>query len=464
MARPPIGRRPAMTPRSESTGSDGLFASIREVGVLAVPFVLTQILFTTMGLVDAAIVGRLGATELAAVGLSGTWLWTLTSFFIGASSVVQTFVAQRLGAAEERACGPWAWHGLGGAVPFAVLAAIALFLGADAFVDALVSDDSIAPLAGSYLRARAVGVVGLTAAIAISSFFRGIGDARTPLMATVIANAANVFLALGLVYGWFGLPALGVLGAGIATSIAEWLYFLIMLIAFLRPALRARFDTRWRRPDLESVRRLWRVGLPVGGQWVIEMLAFSIFMTLVARMGDASLAASHAFGQLASVSFMVAAGIGTATATLVGQSIGAGDPDRAARRFQGSLVLGGTAGALLALAFVAFPELLVTLFSSDPEVVALGIPLLSIGAFYQLFDAFSVLSDGALRGAGDTTWPFVARCLGSWLIFLPAAWYFAFHLDMGLVGAWIGGVFSSATLAVVLFLRFRSGAWRRIRI
>lgn len=454
-------------PRESNEGEgrgEGLLAGVREVAVLAVPFVLTQILFTTMGLVDAAIVGRLGATELAAVGLSGTWLWTLTSFFIGASSVVQTFVAQSHGAADDRSCGPWAWHGLGGAVPFAVVAAIGLFLGADAFVEAIVPDNSIAPLASGYLRARAFGVVGLTAAIAISSFFRGIGDARTPLVATIVANGANVFLALGLVYGWFGFPTLGVLGAGIATSIAEWLYFAIMLFAFLRPSLRARFDTGWRRPDLAPVRRLWRVGLPVGGQWVIEMLAFSIFMTLVARMGDAALAASHAFGQLASISFMVAAGIGTATATLVGRSIGAGEPDRAAQRFQSSLVLGGTTGGLLALAFVAFPELLVEMFSSDPEVIALGIPLLSIGAFYQLFDAFSVLSDGALRGAGDTRWPFVARCLGSWLIFLPAAWFFAFHLDMGLTGAWIGGVFSSATLAVVLYLRFRSGAWRRIEI
>lgn len=453
-----------MTHRRESIESEGMLAGVREVAVLAVPFVLTQILFTTMGLVDAAIVGRLGATELAAVGLSGTWLWTLTSFFIGASSVVQTFVAQSHGAVDERACGPWAWHGLGGAVPFAVLAAIGLYFGADAFVEWIVPDNSIAPLSSGYLRARSFGIVGLTAAIAISSFFRGIGDARTPLVATVVANGANVFLALGLVYGWFGLPALGVLGAGIATSIAEWLYFGIMLAAFLRPSLRMRFDTGWRRPDLAPVRRLWRIGLPVGGQWVIEMLAFSIFMTLVARMGDASLAASHAFGQLASISFMVAAGIGTATATLVGRYIGAGEPDRAAQRFRSSLVLGGTAGALLALAFVVFPELLVELFSSDPEVIALGIPLLSIGAFYQLFDALSVLSDGALRGAGDTRWPFVARCLGSWLIFLPAAWFFAFHLDMGLTGAWIGGVFSSATLAIVLYLRFRSGAWRRIEI
>ncbi len=97
-------------------------------------------------------------------------------------------------------------------------------------------------------------------------------------------------------------------------------------------------------------------------------------------------------------------------------------------------------------------------------MIALGVPLLTIGALYQLFDALSVLSDGALRGAGDTRWPFVARCLASWLIFLPAAWLLAYRFELGLTGAWIGGVFSSATLAVVLYLRFQSGAWRQIRI
>jgi MATE family multidrug resistance protein len=161
---------------------------------------------------------------------------------------------------------------------------------------------------------------------------------------------------------------------------------------------------------------------------------------------------------------MQAAGISTATATLVGRYIGAGQPDRAAQRFRSSLVLGGSAGAVIALAFLFLPDSLVGLFSTDPDVIALGVPLLTIGALYQLFDALSVLSDGALRGAGDTRWPFVVRCLASWLIFLPMAWLLAYRFDLGLTGAWIGGVFSSATLAVVLYLRFRSGAWRAIRI
>lgn len=438
--------------------------SLREVAVLAVPFVLTQLLYSTMGLVDAAVVGRLGATELAAVGLSGTWIWTLSSFFMGAASVVQTFVAQYQGAGRDAECGAWAWHGLGSTVPLALASTLLLYFGADAIVAAIAPSAGVETLAADYLRARSFGLVGLTAAIALASFFRGIGDARTPLVATLFANAVNAVLCIGLVHGRFGLPALGVYGAGIATSIAEWLYFFGVLFAIRRPALRARFATGWRWPAVEPVVRLWRVGLPVGGQWVVEMLAYSIFTTLVARMGDAAMAASHAFGQLASLSFMQAAGISAATATLVGRYVGAGEPERADQRFRSSLLLGGGVGALIALAFLATPAPLVGLFSSDPEVVALGIPLLTIGAFYQLFDALSVLSDGALRGAGDTRWPFVVRCLASWLIFLPLAWLLAYRFDMGLTGAWIGGVFSSATLATVLYLRFRSGAWRRLRI
>lgn len=443
---------------------DSATTSLREVGTLALPFVVTQVLFSAMGMVDAAVVGRLGATELAAVGLSGAWLWTLSSFFIGASSVVQTFVAQYHGAGRSRECGAWAWHGLASTVPFAIAAASILHFGSDAIVAAIAPSAEVGSLAADYLRTRAPGVVGLTAAVSMSSFFRGIGDARTPLVATSIANVVNAVLCVGLVHGRFGLPMLGVSGAGIATSIGEWLYFTIVAVAFGRSTIRSRYATAWTTPSMQEISRLWRVGLPVGGQWVIEMLAFSLFTTLIARMGDAAMAASHAFGQLASLSYMQAAGIASATATLVGRYVGAGEPDRAEQRFRSSMLLGGGIGALIALAFLVVPEPLLALFSTDPDVMALGAPLLTIGAFYQLLDALSVLSDGALRGAGDTRWPFVARCLASWLIFLPMAWLFAYRLELGLAGAWIGGVFSSAGLALVLFLRFRSGAWRRIRI
>jgi MATE family multidrug resistance protein len=253
-------------------------------------------------------------------------------------------------------------------------------------------------------------------------------------------------------------------GAGIATSISEWFLFATLLLLFLRPGISAEFDTRFRKPVWSEIRRLWRVGIPIGGQWVLEMLSFAVFTTLVARMGDAAMAASHAFIQLLSLSFMQAVGIATAASTLVGRYIGAGRLERIDRSYRASIVLGSVLGGLIMLLFVCVPDLLLGIFSRDPAVLAYGRPLLAIGALYQFLDALSIVTDGALRGAGDTRWPFVVRCALSWVIFLPVAYVFAFPLGGGLTGAWFGGLVHVALLTAVLVWRFQSGAWRRIRI
>jgi MATE family multidrug resistance protein len=421
-------------------------------------------LITTMGVVDSAIVGRLGAAPLGAVGLGGMWVWTMASFFVGTSTAVQTFVAQHHGSGNPHACGPWSWQGLAASLPLAALASVSIFVGAGAFIDILAPSENIAPLATGYMRARSLGILGITAAVSLSSFFRGIGDARTPLIATLIANAANLFLDFGLVYGWFGFPRYGVVGAGLATAISEWIYFGIVAFAFLRPAIVREFNTRWTAPQIDDIRRLLRTGIPIGGQWVIEMIAFAVFTTLVARMGDAELAASHAFIQLLSLSFMQASGISTAAATLVGRYVGAGQFQKVKRSYRASLLLGGILAGVIALLFVVVPETLLKIFTDDPRVLELGAPLLLVGAFYQLFDSLSIVTDGALRGAGDTRWPFAMRCLATWMIFIPLAYVLAFPIGWGLTGAWSGGLVSMVVVAGALLWRFQSGAWRQIRI
>jgi len=252
------------------------------------------------------------------------------------------------------------------------------------------------------MRARSFGIMGITAASSLAAFFRGIGDTRTPLIATLIANLANLFLDLGLVYGWYGMPRLGVVGAGLATSISEWIYFGAVAFMFLRPAITNRFNTRFHAPSLGEIKRLWRTGVPIGGQWTIEMLAFAVFTTFVARLGDAPMAASHAFIQLLSLSFMQAVGISIATTTLVGRYIGAGQLEYVSRSLRSSMLLGSLLAAIIAALFMLVPELLLGLFSKDPDVLRYGRPLLMVGALYQFFDAIAIVSDGALRGAGDT--------------------------------------------------------------
>lgn len=437
---------------------------LREVWLLAYPVILTQLSMTTMGVVDSAMVGRLGATELAAVGFGGIWIWTVFCGFIGTATGVQTFVSQDYGANQAARCGSWTWQGAWVMAPVTAVAAVTVVAFVEPLLAALAPSPAMQPLAASYMSIRAFGAVGLCLATVFSAFFRGIGDTRTPLYVTLLANALNIVLDYGLIFGRFGLPEWGVAGAATATAISEWLYGIVMIVFFLRRGVRDRYRTAPIRPSLRDQRRLLRTGLPIGGQWMLEMVSFAVFLTLVARMSDASMAASQAFIALLSMSFMQAVGIGIAVSTLVGQYIGSRDLGSASRSFGSAQKLTLVLSGGIAVLFIAVPDQLMGIFTTDPEVLALGRPLLLVGAVFQFFDAFGIVADGALRGAGDTRVPFVVRFVLAWGLFVPLAWLLGVHLEGGLTAAWIGGAVYVIVLTLYLLWRFRSGAWQTIRI
>ena len=437
---------------------------LRELIHLAYPVVLTQLCSTLMGVVDSAMVGRLGPTQLAAVGFGAIWLWTVFSLFYGTASGVQTFVSQHDGAGEPRRCGAWAWHGFYTVVPAALLTVLLAAPWIESILALLGPSQALQSAGESYLRARLPGEVAFAVWMVFTSFFRGIGDTRTPLYVTIFVNVVNAVLDYGLIFGRLGLPAWGVTGAGAATSMAHWLGAFILFAIFLRRGLRERFDTRPVLPRAPAIRRFLRTGVPIGGQWFIDMTSFAFFTTLIARMGDASMAASQAFVMLLSLSFMQAVGISIAASTLVGRYVGAGKPAAADRSFASALALGIGLAVVVAVLFVAIPGPLLRIFTDDPAVVALGRPLLAIGALFQLFDAIAIITEGSLRGAGDTRWPFLVVTAFGWGLFVPLAYVLGVTLEGGLSGAWSGGVVSLGLMSMVLVRRFRSGAWQRIRI
>jgi MATE family multidrug resistance protein len=451
--------------RSESLpASLGARGGLREVAGLAWPVVFSQMSSTLMGVVDTAMVGHLGATELAAVGFAHIWTWTLFSLFIGTAAGVQTFVAQHYGAGEERRCGTWVWQALVVLAPAAALVSLSVGLLSPVLLAALGPSPGLQAAALEFLPGRLLGLVGTTVAFGWVSFFRGVGDTRTPLLGAVLANAVNLGLAYALIFGEAGFPRLGVAGSGLAMAAGEWSFALFLGLAAARSSVRRRYATGPSAPRVRDVRRVLRTGLPIGGQWVLDMAAFAVFTTLVARMGDASMAASQAFISLLSLSFMQASGLSVAAATLVGRYVGAGDPAAAERSFRSALGLAAGLGAAVAALFLTIPETLLGLFSQDEAVLALGAPLLALGAGFQLLDALGIATSGALRGAGDTRWPFLVQAGLAWLLFLPAAWLLGITLGLGLTGAWAGGLVYVAALAGAFVWRFRHGAWRRIRI
>jgi MATE family multidrug resistance protein len=436
----------------------------REIADLAYPVVLTQLSATAMGVVDSAMVGRLGATELAAVGFGAVWLWTIFSLFYGTASGVQTFVAQADGAGESRACGRWAWQGITVLVPAAALAAAAIAAGIEGAVASLGPSPEMQSAVSAYVSTRLIGEVGFTGVMVLTSFFRGLGDTRTPLYVGLLANAVNAVLDYGLIFGELGLPRWGVAGAGAATAAGQWISAMALFAAFRSRSVDRRFDTRPVPASAATIRRFLRTGAPIGGQWFLSMTSFAVFTTIVARMGDTSMAASQAFVMLLSLSFMQAIGVSIAASTLVGRYVGARNPAAVARSFRSSLLLGAVLAGIVALLFVAAPTPLLRLFTDDPAVVALGRPLLAVGALFQLFDALSIITQGALRGAGDTRWPFLVETALGWGFFVPVAYLLGVVLGGGLTAAWAGGLVYIALTAALLVRRFQSGAWERIAI
>jgi len=435
-----------------------------ELTALAYPAVLQTLSDTTMQVVDSAIVGRLGVVELGAVGFGGVWLWTMLVLFIGTATGVQTFVSQAFGARNTRECGRWVWQALYALLPVAVLWVGLMMLLFAPLVHLLGPSPELQVLATRYARARLCGAPALVGALVLTSFFRGIGDTRTPLAAAVAANILNAVCAYGLVFGRFGLPAWGVGGAGTATALANWTYATIMLVAFLRSPMADTYGTRPVMPRADAMRRFARTSVPVGGQWVLDMASFALFSTIIARMGDAAMAASQALIQLLSLSFMQAIGIAIASGALVGRYVGARDLAAAQRSHRSAMQLGMGLAALVAALFLTVPDTLLGVFTHDPEVLAIGRPLLALGAAFQLLDAVQIIVGGALRGAGDTRWPFVVQASLAWCVRLPLVYLVAIVLRGGVTGAWLGELGYVAVLGATWLGRFHSGVWREIRI
>jgi MATE family multidrug resistance protein len=437
---------------------------LREVLVLAFPVVLTQLSTSLMSVVDSAMVGRIGPTELAAVGFGGIWLWTIFSLLFGTASGVQTFVSQADGAGNVNSCGPWIWQGIYALMPAAIVIVAILAWLLEPALALLGPSLEMRTLTTDYVQTRLIGEIGFVAVMVINSFYRGLGDTRTPLYVTLFANAVNVVLDYGLIFGELGLPKWGVAGAGLGTAIAQWSNAIVLLVICQRRSIAKRCNTRPIAVNQKQIKRFLWTGAPIGGQWFIGMLSFAAFTTMVARMGDESMAASQAFVMLLSLSFMQAVGISIATAILVGRYIGAGDFPAAIRTFRSSILLGIALAIGIAVAFIAIPIPLLRIFTDDVRVLELGRPLLLIGALFQLADAVAIISEGALRGAGDTRWPFAIEVVMGWGVQVPLAYYVGVVLEYGLTGAWLASSAYILTLASILFLRFRSNAWQKIQI
>jgi len=438
--------------------------SYKQVWTLAYPAILTMISQTVMWTVDSAMVGHVGKTELAGVGLGGILVFTVYSFFIGLTSAVNTFVAQSYGAGALRRCGMYLWQGL-----YISLVAAALIYVIRAFAPQIVAlmapDEPVQPLTTAYVHIRMLSAPFFLIYYTYSHFYRGVGDTKTPLKVLLVAHLVNFVGDYFLIFGKGPFPAMGVEGAAWATSLANLVAAVIFLGLTFTPKMREVYGAlEQKMPRPAELQRLFRVGMPVAVHFFLDMGSFLVFSAYIGRMGTEQLAVNQIAIQILALSFMPCQGFAIAATTLMGQYIGAGHPDLAKKSAYTTLKMGLYYAGFIALLCLSIPENLVRIFNSDPMVVMLGRQVLYWAALFQAFDAVQFISSGALRGAGDTRAPMYIVLGAAWFMFLPLAYAFGTVLDMGVVGAWAGATLYIVLVGVLMFLRLKTERWRRARI
>lgn len=423
-------------------------SELRSLWRLALPLALAQAGQALMGLVDTAVLGRLSAAAQAGAGLGNSLTFTCSFFGMGVMMALDPLVSQAIGAGDASRARTHYWQG----VWLALLTSGVVMAGV-AVVPFTLEPFGVAPVvaegAREYMWWRLPGVAGLMLFVTTRSYLTGTGRVAITFWAMVLANVANLVLDVAFVFGVGPIPAMGVMGAALATVLCTWLQFGVLLLG-LGPAP----EGLQRRLDWAEVTRAMRIGTPIGLHFLAESTVFSLTGVFAGRLGEAPAAAHQVALNWASLTFSVASGIGAAAATRVGWGIGREDTPAARRA---GLTAFSSVAAFMALAsgvFLVLPRPMASLMSADAAVIDTVIALFVVVAVFQVSDGVQAVGAGALRGTGDTTFTFWANIVGHWLIGLPVAYLLGVKGTFGVVGLWWGLSAGLTAVAIALVLRF----------
>ncbi len=439
---------------------------LREMLRLAAPIVAVNVGMMFMGVVDSLMLGRVSGAALAA-GVLGNFIFYLcASFGLGFLLAIDPVVAQAIGAGDAREAALGVQRGVVLAIATSIVMAILLWP-APKVLTLLGQPADVAPDAGAFVRWSIPGVFPFFLFALSRQALQAHGSVAPVLWAAVVGNVVNVLANLVLVFGMFGVPALGVVGSAISTTIARWVMFGAILL-FARQRLR-RLVRPWFPEALAwaPLRGLAALGAPIGLQFFAEVNAFGLVTIMMGWVGTNALAGHEIALNLASLTFMVPMGVAAAGTVMVGRAIGRGDPAAARRDAVAALVVGIGFMSITAVAFLVVPGLFARGYTTDGGVITVAVALIPIAGIFQVFDGMQVCATGVLRGAGDTRVPMAIHMASFWLVGLPLGSWLCFGLDGGPAALWWGLTAGLAAAGLFQLARVRSrfgGPLERLRL
>jgi MATE family multidrug resistance protein len=434
---------------------------------LALPLVLAELGWMSMAIVDTVMVGHLpdSATAMGAVSLGSNIFIVLALFGGGLLMGLDTLVAQAFGAGHREDCHRSLLNGIYLSVALTPPLTVAVWLLPRLF-RTLQIDQAMLALAIPYTKALAVGLFPLLLYFAVRRCLQAMNMVRIVAFALITANIINAFGNWVLVYGHWGIHAMGAVGSGWSTCLSR-AYMAAVLVGYLLWYDFRHHTNLLKTPieiDLPRIRRLITLGFPAALQFTLESGVFALVTALIARLGPVPLASHQIALNTVAFTYMVPLGIASAAAVRVGQAIGRKNPADAGDAGNTAIFLGAAFMTGASAALLIFPHAIARMYTPAADVIRSTTYLLAAGAAFQLFDGIQTVATGALRGAGDTRTPMLCHLIAYWVIGLPLGSYLCFRLHWGAFGLWAGLSLALILIGVVLLVTWRRTTRRLIQI
>lgn len=432
---------------------------MRATILLAVPLVGAQIGHMAINITDTVMVGRLGARELAAVVLGTQAFFFVFIFGTGFAQAVMPIAAVAEGRGDARGVRRSVRMGLWVLLLFSVLVMPPLWY-LERILIALGQEPDVSALAGDYIRVAQWAMFPALFIMGMRSHLAVVGKAHVLMWLTIVGVVLNIGLNYLFIYGHFGMPALGIVGAAVASLGTNLIGAACLVWYANRSPMIARYDlfVRFWRPEWPAFFEVLRLGWPIGLTIIAEVALFTASSIMVGWLGTIPLAAHGIALQVTSVAFMVPLGLSAAATIRVGMAHGQQDLLALTRAGWSAMWLAMGFSVAAALTFWLFPEMLIGFYLDDSDavagvLVASAIPLFHVAAAFQMVDGMQCLSAGLLRGLKDTRVPMIIAIVSYWMVGMPAAYGFGFMLDYGAVGVWFG--LAAGLTVAALFLTWR---------
>lgn len=437
----------------------------KKIFQLAGPSLTEMILLNFVQMLNMMMVGRVGAEAVTAVGLTNQPVFLVLAIFMALNVGTTAIIARAIGSRKYEEANQAAQQTFIINIVLSIMMIIPTFIFAEEIMILMGAAPEVLEDGVLYAQIIFLSLGFIAVSMSLSAVLRGAGDTVTPMKINVFSNIIVVVIGFPLIYGYFGLPEMGVVGAAIATALARilsavWVIYVLFSGKFI---ITLSLDQLFIY-NKSMIRRIIRIGMPAAGEQLALRSGQMIFARVVAGLGTVTFAANQICFSILGLTFMPGMAFAVAATTLVGQGLGAKKPQLAEKFGWETRKIGMIVSGTLGIFFIVFAPYIMMLYTNDPSVIEQGAKALRIIGFVQVAQATQFILSGALRGAGDTKFPLYATFIGVWGFRVALCLLFVLVLDWGIVGAWLAIAVDQIVRSFIIYARFKNGKWKSLKV